>query len=65
MWGSEVSYFFFRMEGQSTDVRVLQAIVKIYHRAPHGFIRYPLGTTKAVQETLDDTKVFMKAKLEK
>jgi hypothetical protein len=41
----------------------LQAIVKIYHGAPHGFIGFPPGTIGAVQQALDDTEAFVKAKL--
>jgi hypothetical protein len=74
MWGYEVSqvvFILFCVEehrkqfscGPNTDVRVLQAIVKIYHGAPHGFIGFPPGTIKAVQEALDDTEAFVKAKL--
>ncbi|KAF1838991.1 alpha/beta-hydrolase [Decorospora gaudefroyi] len=39
-----------------------EAVVKIYHGAPHGFIGFPPGTIKAVQEALDDTEAFVKAK---
>lgn len=40
-----------------------EGIVKIYHGAPHGFIGFPPGTIKAVQEALDDTEAFVKAKI--
>jgi acetyl esterase/lipase len=40
-----------------------ESIVKIYHGAPHGFIGFPPGTIKAVQEALDDTEAFVKSKI--
>ncbi|PZD32816.1 Aes, Esteraselipase [Pyrenophora tritici-repentis] len=40
-----------------------ESIVKIYHGAPHGFIGFPPGTIKAVQEVLDDTEAFVRAKV--
>ena len=39
-----------------------ESVVKIYHGAPHGFIGFPPGTIKAVQEVLDDTEAFVRAK---
>ncbi|KAF1947129.1 alpha/beta-hydrolase [Clathrospora elynae] len=41
-----------------------ESVVKIYHGAPHGFIGFPPGSIKAVQEVLDDTEAFVRAKLE-
>jgi hypothetical protein len=38
-------------------------VVKIYHGAPHGFIGFPPGTIKSVQEVLDDTEAFVRAKM--
>jgi acetyl esterase/lipase len=38
-----------------------ESVVKIYRGAPHGFIGFPPGTIKAVQEVLDDTEAFVKA----
>jgi acetyl esterase/lipase len=40
-----------------------EAVVKIYNGAPHGFIGNPVGTIKSVQEGLDDTVAFVKAKM--
>lgn len=40
-----------------------EAVIKIYNGAPHGFICYPPGTIKSVQEGLDDTVVFVKGKM--
>lgn len=39
-----------------------ESIVKIYHGAPHGFIGFPPGTIKAVQDALNDTEAFVRAK---
>lgn len=40
-----------------------ESVVKIYQGAPHGFIGFPPGTIKSVQEALDDTEVFVKEKI--
>ncbi|KAI4684242.1 hypothetical protein J4E81_009122 [Alternaria sp. BMP 2799] len=40
-----------------------ESVVKIYRGAPHGFIGFPPGTIKAVQEVLDDTEAFVRAKM--
>lgn len=40
-----------------------ESIVKIYHGAPHGFIGFPPGTIKSVQEALDDTEAFVKERI--
>ncbi|CAA9958225.1 esterase/lipase/thioesterase [Pyrenophora teres f. maculata] len=40
-----------------------ESVVKIYHGAPHGFIGFPPGTIKAVQEVLDDTEAFVREKI--
>jgi len=40
-----------------------ESIVKIYHGAPHGFIGFPPGTIKSVQEVLDDTEAFVRSKM--
>ncbi|CAN9422878.1 unnamed protein product [Alternaria alternata] len=40
-----------------------ESIVKIYHGAPHGFIGFPPGTIKSVQEVLDDTEAFVRNKM--
>ncbi|KAF2012663.1 alpha/beta-hydrolase [Aaosphaeria arxii CBS 175.79] len=40
-----------------------EAIVKIYNGAPHGFIQFTPGLIPAIQEGLDDTEAFVKAKL--
>jgi acetyl esterase/lipase len=36
-----------------------KAVVKVYNRAQHRFIRFAPGTIKAVQEGLDDTGTFV------
>ncbi|KAL6708176.1 hypothetical protein ACN47E_003360 [Coniothyrium glycines] len=40
-----------------------ESVVKIYHGAPHGFIGFPPGTIKSVQEVLDDTERFVKERI--
>lgn len=40
-----------------------EAVVKIYNGAPHGFIGNPVGTIKSVDEGLQDTVTFVKAKI--
>ncbi|KAF2823945.1 alpha/beta-hydrolase [Ophiobolus disseminans] len=52
------------MMGAKWGVWGNEAVVKIYNGAPHGFIGYAPGTIKAVQEGLDDTVAFVKAKIE-
>lgn len=37
-----------------------EAVVKIYSGAPHGFILFPRGAIKAVDESLEDSTVFVK-----
>ena len=41
------------------------AVVKVYNGAPHGFIQYPPGSIPAVQQGLDDTTEFVKARIPK
>lgn len=40
-----------------------EAVVKIYNGAPHGFIGNPVGTIKSVEEGLQDSVAFVKAKI--
>ncbi|KAH7087861.1 Alpha/Beta hydrolase protein [Paraphoma chrysanthemicola] len=40
-----------------------EAVVKVYVGAPHGFIQFPPGTIRAVQEGLDDTCAFVREKM--
>jgi acetyl esterase/lipase len=49
--------------GAQRGMRGAESVVKIYRGAPHGFIGFPPGTIKAVQEVLDDTEAFVKAKI--
>jgi acetyl esterase/lipase len=40
-----------------------EAVVKVYNGAPHGFIGNPVGTIKSVEEGLQDSVAFVKAKI--
>ena len=40
-----------------------ESVVKIYNGAPHGFIVFPRGAIKAVEEALEDSRVFVEDKM--